>query len=629
MKKSLLTIALIGSVAVVAQQPTVLTKSNLKNKAVPVKNLEMSFYDAAAAASSPQRNHSNPPMTLATETVVGQTTYPLQTNRSTMNRVMRNGDGTVSISYTFSNGAFNSWADRGTGYNFFDGTNWAFTTFPTNRIETDRTGFGEVHVLGGNSELSCAHNTNQSNAQHFCSRPVKGTGAWTESYTAQPAPANFTYGTLWPRMAVSGSSGNIMHHIALTTPSTASPAGAPFHGQDGALVYSRSTDGGVTWSVPNVISLIDSSQYINWAGDAYSIDAKGSTVAIVIGDLTADVVLLKSTDDGVNWTKTIVKQFPIPLYNGGLTDINSDNIADTLESSDQSYEVLVDNNGMAHVWYGYMETINPDGSPDSVYYFPGLFGIMYWNEGMGSTPPQNIAGPLDYNANSQLDVTAYGSYYTGLTSHPSAGIDAAGNLYMAYSSIIESTDNGSGKSYRVIYVISSSDGGATWTNPYQHLTGLDPNNFDFYERVYPSVGRNVTNNMIGLLYQRDAQPGHGVGTSNPDASENSGGINELVYVEIPTSDLIGITEQSSNLSDVSLYPNPASNNAVLNVNINKGDAYTVEISNLLGQSMISSKHQMGAGNNTVNLNTSALAPGVYFVTVANSESKISTKLVIE
>lgn len=630
MKKSILSIALLGTVSVFAQQPTMLIKSNLNVKAPkPATNVDMSFYDMAVAATSqPARSQGNPVSTAAvTETVIANTLYPLQTNRATMNRCIYNADGTVLAGLTISQGSWNAWADRGTGYNYFDGTAWTGGV-ATLRVETDRTGFGDLAVLGNNSEMIVAHNTNQGNAMHFSTRAVKGTGTWTENFNLQPAMGyGYTAGRLWSRIAVSGTSGNVVHQIALTTPTNASPPGAIYRGQDGALVYSRSTDGGATWSVPDVIALLDSSQYVAFSADEYAIDAKGSTVAIVVGDLVTDLVLLKSTDDGATWTKTRVNQFPIPLYSSGITDVNNDNVADTIDTNDETMDVVVDNNGQAHVWFGYMRTINTNGSADSINYFPGVASLMYWNESMGTGAPVAIAGALDYNANSALDVTDWGTYGTGLLSQPSAGIDASGNLYVAYSCILESTDNGSGKSYRTIYIIGSADGGQTWTAPY--LLGPDPNNFDYFERCYPSLARNVGGGIVRLIYQRDAQPGHGVGTGNPDAGDNSGGLNEIVYVEVPVSTIIGVQEQTANINNVNLFPNPTAENVVMTVSLEKAAAYNVTVSNLVGQTLIGFQQQMNSGANRVDLNTAALASGIYFVTVGSGDAKVTTKLVKE
>ena len=50
---------------------------------------------------------------------------------------------------------------------------------------------------------------------------------------------------IWNRSAVGGLNNETIHMVALTASSAFS--GVPFNGLDGALVYYRSQDAGVTW----------------------------------------------------------------------------------------------------------------------------------------------------------------------------------------------------------------------------------------------------------------------------------------------------------------------------------------------------------------------------------------------
>src|SRR5689334_14186622 len=67
------------------------------------------------------------------ETIIGTTKYDVQTNRAVHSRLITNADGTLSAAWTTSCDATGGWADRGTGYNYFDGTSWL--TSDCNRIE--------------------------------------------------------------------------------------------------------------------------------------------------------------------------------------------------------------------------------------------------------------------------------------------------------------------------------------------------------------------------------------------------------------------------------------------------------------------------------------------------------------
>ena len=70
--------------------------------------------------------------------LIATTYYDQQTNASTQNRIYYFDDGTIGATLTWGMEP-SSYPDRGTGYNYFDGTSWL--AFPTERIESMRTGW--------------------------------------------------------------------------------------------------------------------------------------------------------------------------------------------------------------------------------------------------------------------------------------------------------------------------------------------------------------------------------------------------------------------------------------------------------------------------------------------------------
>ena len=54
--------------------------------------------------------------------VIGTTTYDLQSNASVDNRLIRHSNGTISATWTMSDQLNTAYPDRGTGYNFLDGS---------------------------------------------------------------------------------------------------------------------------------------------------------------------------------------------------------------------------------------------------------------------------------------------------------------------------------------------------------------------------------------------------------------------------------------------------------------------------------------------------------------------------
>jgi hypothetical protein len=209
-----------------------------------------------------------------------------------------------------------------------------------------------------------------------------------------------------------------------------------------------------------------------------------------------------------------------------------------------------------------------------------------------------------------------------LTSHPSAGIDAAGNIYLTYDAAVDGTDDGNGKAYRNVYVTASTDGGATWVTP----VNVSPDNF--YEKVFPTMARTVDAN-VHLIYQKDDRAGHGIGTNNPD-SDNAGVIHDIVYVAVPTTALVGVNEQNVAITNMSVYPNPSTEGtATLGVTLNSAEEVTVNVVNAIGQTVTSNVHNMNAGLNTVNINTANLGAGVYFVNVITENGMRTERLIVQ
>src|SRR5688572_4757863 len=245
------------------------------------------------------------------ETVLGQTTYDLQSNYGSVgNRVKLWDDNTISVVWTKGD-ASPTFSDRGTGYNYYDGTTWGAA--PAARIEAIRTGWPNVSGTANSGEYIVNHGTNPTN---FISRPTKGTGAWTEA-------ALGTTTVTWPRMVVGGANGNTVHVIGNENIGS-------FY-----VLYSRSLDGGATWVNENVVLPDEATDFFEGSVDGYDIDARGDVVAIVIGGFAENLVLWKSTDNGATWTKTTINEFPLsPFdYTTTISDVDGDGVADTIPTT--------------------------------------------------------------------------------------------------------------------------------------------------------------------------------------------------------------------------------------------------------------------------------------------------------
>lgn len=622
----------------IAQRTTI--QSEVRNQAQP--------YVKAYAGNEKTHNlvrSNNPRVTTPnqqkaiTEIVIGGTTYDLQSNAAVQNRLFRHSDGTISAAWTYSNSGDLAAPDRGTGYAYFDGTSWS--TAPTARIEPQRNGWPSMSATTTGKEVIVSHNNTATNL-YVTTRPSKGTGSWSHSSINGPT----SNGNLWPRMVVGGANGQTVHVISVTTPTA--NGGVVHQGLDGALTYSRSTDGGVTWDINQVVlpQLTAAAGFYGFSGDQYSIDAKGDTVAFVFGGFEESVCLMKSTDNGTNWTMTIVYGHPMGLsWNtaNSISDADGDAVADTLNVCDGTPTVLIDNNGICHVAFGVMRILKDDPNANGVSFFPATSGLAYWNETMkdANNDPlcPNIIIDVEDRDNSGTvfddltNIDQIARYYISLTSQPSMGIDANGTLYMAYSALMEGTNNGNGQYYRNIHIMKSTDNGANWSIP------LNVTNDDFSEGVFASVAKNV-GAEVHLIYQRDSEPGLAVRGDEDPFNQN-----EIVYAKIPVGDIpstpnginvpycgddiiIGSTKNiTSKVNSLQVFPNPT--NGMLNISYisDVNGVVNVRLVNINGQEVMNQTFNKANGEffNTINMNN--YTKGIYMLQVITPERTITEKVV--
>lgn len=612
--------------------------ANLKNVSATKypKSMEMqpaAFYGTKTPSKSDKSVKRTSAFTMG---VIGTTYYDLQSNSSVGDRIVVNADGSIAAVWTMeATNVGDPYPNRGTGYAYFDGTTWSAP--PTTRVEATRVGWGNIVNTRSGKELILSHDGNLLN---LASRAAKGTGTWANSTTAVPSAT--TGGNLWPRMV---SAGDTVYAISVTQQTTTAGA-ALYQGLNGAVCFSRSKDAGATWDITNVIPTgLTSANFLGFGGDSYAIAAKGSTVAIVAGDSGKDLVLTKSTDGGVTWTATTVLKFPLVKWDPSttITDANSDGVADTLDTNDGTLAVGLDHNNMAYVFYGNARILQTAPQTNGSYsYFPYTDGLNMWKEGM----PANLGGDLIaaiedlgqqgtiYFPTPGSGNLAFGRWSNSLTSFPSVAFDA-NTIYLTYSSIVDSLISivNADKLVRHQYVIKSTDGGVTWTDPCDIVGSPDG---DTYEGVLGSIAKRVDGN-VHIIYQRDFGPGNsipGTGAANPDQGDNTS-VNDIVYFKFPTAEIgacsidVGVKEQSSVVSGMKFYPNPASTNGTLEISLNDNSKMDISILNAVGQVVYSTSINGNAGNNKVDLNLSNLSNGIYFYQVKTANSKsITNKFVI-
>jgi hypothetical protein len=579
-----------------------------------------------------------------TETVIGITTYDLQSNAAVQNRIIMHHDGSISTAWTMSQQYNTTWADRGTGYNFFDGTSWGAQ--PTDRLEASRGGWPSILKMGSGKEASMTHNTANSyiNMAH---RATTGSGTWTDQIiSTQDSNGVYRY-LIWNRSAVGGLNNETIHMVALTEPSGGTWTGVPFNGVSGALLYYRSQDEGVTWDRQDIqLPGTDSSTQIGMSGDVYAIAAQGETVVIAYFDDWGDSFIIKSIDNGDTWTTTTFLDFPVDKYtmDDGV-DLDGDGTLDQLYSSDNNGAVVLDANGQAHVFYGIMMYLDDDLTDGSSSWFPGINGLAYWNESYGEdlTPATVHAGDTSLWYSDMMNdhwITAapdldgdgivagvdssggYALYYNSRASMPNAGLSANGEIYLSFSGYTETAHNGS-QVFRHVYITKSSDGGTTWRDP----VDVTPHTIwdGAQECVFASMNPAV-DDKIRIVYQKDFEPGLAV-RGDEDMVDN----NEIIYLEIDTVGLfdapLAITQITSS-THFSVYPNPATNFTTLEISSDKAQTIKISVFDLLGKEITKKEKVIFSGTTLETINISEYQNGIYFVNLQIGTQVITKKLVI-
>ncbi len=457
---------------------------------------------------------------------IGTTTYDLQTNGGVCRRVMVEGDKVYAMwtmSHTFDLAA----GDRGTGFNESTDGGETWRMAPTTRLEDTRNGWPNIGKTANGRLFSLAHfasTTDDVNGLSFAYRE-EGSSEWIS--TAIPVDLEAT----WARAAANE---NTIHVIA-----------SRFEGEifdiTGGVSYIRSTDAGDTWEEPIMLPRMNEVVPSNgWAADTYFVDAKDGIVSVVLGKYGSDLIFYKSTDDGATWND------PVIVTNSPAPNVDTVNASDTdnplfepTALAGGQISVIIDNQGETHIWYDRIFNTLCNGQP-GICYLPNSTALMYWKESYGEGNAKILGKTvrMDYTGDCEtvidFNTVESQSYSTSLVGHTSAGIDDAGNLYLAFSSMRDGAfePDRPDRMYRDVYLIKSMDNGETWEGPYN--VSDDPASED----VYPTIARHVDGN-VHLTYQKDQFTGVAVNNANGGTTGQDTFVeNDIQYVKIPVGDIV-------------------------------------------------------------------------------------------
>jgi hypothetical protein len=618
MKTSLLFIfALVIGISVSAQKIVQPSAANQKATAEKRSNLVLEESGNASTMYSPGYFPKSAPG--VTETPIGMTLYDLQTNAAIQNRIYAYPDGTVGAVWTTGwVPPATAFADRGTGYNYFDGTSWG--EIPTARIasENKKNGWPSYAPLGA-GEMVISHTG--ASGLFFTRRPAKGTGDWTTSLI--PTTANYT----WPRAVTNGNSIHLLVN-----------SGALYQGLTNALFYYRSTDAGATFTGPTILPGLDATAlglHTNFAGidgDNYSWAApRGDTLAFVVTNSWGRIWIFKSFDDGLNWTKITAFQFPSTV------------VADLpYGTHDEISALAVDKHGKVHLAIGRMVVLDDALATAGSQYRPYTDGLVYWNENMpplDTTQLNNpdtlwahgnwIAGMSDYNNNDTIDFPTvgtgefpFGLYEGSMSSMAQIAVDNDDNVFVSFSQCREDLINNGAEPnaqiYRHLFLTSKMASEGEWIEP-RDLTDDIEHAYD--ECVFASMSFTM-NDKLHLIYQVDPEPGLSIrGDEDPTFVDTY-----LNYLTFPTFVSVKPVDIAK---DVMVSPNPASDFANVQVLLKSSQKVELNVYDVMGKLVMNTNYgEQTTGYHTYKVNTSSLPAGIYLFTIKAGASQTTKKVIV-
>lgn len=610
MKKfTLLLVAMAFIVTAMAQTGPTFTAGKFTAKAL--KN-NTAFKGGETVGTKPVNQVVSSKATLEDPSII-VTKYDMQSNASNQNRLYYYGDGTIGATTQFSH--TDNFGDRGTGYNYFDGTQWG--TPPTARVETTKSGWPSYAPFGANGEIFVSHH--MTAGLIVSTRENKGTGAWTQ--TILPGPAGAT-DISWPRVVTNGPDHNTIHILCATY--------VTYQGMENCLLYYRSQDGGQTWDISaHVFPEISSLDYLSVPADDYVwAEPKGDTLCFMVGDSWMDLFIMKSTDNGDNWTKTTVWPCPYNKWDGGDT-------TGTFWCPDGASAIALDNSGKAHILTGLMRA-SGDEAGDK-YWVPKTDGMLYWNEDMPAWP--EVLDPDQLSADGNLigwvldtnvfyvDNAKIAYYFVSMTGHPSITIDEDNYIYAVWDGVtmLEDVDGFLlrhlfGRGYDVV------------NQEWGDITDLTSDLlYTWSECVFPTFSPTSSETRLHLIFQEDEVAGIYQYGSQGFQGQQSTTDNDIIYMNPVKYFYNGVNDipGSASFSVLQNYPNPAGDHTSVAVNLNRAGDLSLKVTNTTGQILyLQDKGRVSPGQYGFSIDCRNWAPGVYFYTVQSGNDVITKKMMV-
>ncbi len=614
-------------------KPEKLKKEEMQEQTIPgEEKLQVKFEGMSPVQSRRATN------TYGTE--VGASTYDYQTNGTMQRRLVVDPNGNITVTWThgYLAGA-PAFPNRRAGYNYYDASAGTWAGLDT--VGGNRRGWPTLAGSQGGEDIIFSHTPQR---MHF--RSTAGTGGWTHTDLAGAGITGTTF-------ANSAAHGDTIHHIS----------GATLADGTEGFLYSRSPDNGTTWDLTDIaLPGMDSTNFLNDfgpginAGDGFTMDARGNTVAIVTGGWKQPTHLFKSTDRGETWSYNQIFQFDTTC-----ADRQSDG-SHIHFGIDDSYSIAIDENGKIHISGGLIAFNSDPGTiGGGTSFFPYVQGLVYWNEDQGYDLCLNDTlvndqyillefidedgDGINSTPNSFDSIARYYNHaiitYTGLATADD------GTVVLTWSGVREdmvnigiylnaSSHDGLSRVNRDLYAWASLDGGATWEiDSVRNIAddianaggGLGtPVEEDVFSYTYPRISGD---SLVHMIFQTDDQGG-GFVRDGGTASDSYIVQYSFPYWKVTGQKPIsGLAENVANNTSMKIAPNPSKDVIDLMLDLKVAANYSLEISNLVGRSVYAEDLLLEKGLNSKRIDLNSLDPGVYLISVKSNDTAITQKLIVE
>ena len=204
-----------------------------------------------------------------------------------------------------------------------------------------------------------------------------------------------------------------------------------------------------------IIEGLAAKNYAGFSADIYEwAITDDDNIAFLFGDSWRDLILMKSSDGGNTWSKTVIWEHPYPLFNTATLMKRILSIAPTERTT---LPMTVKD---LFMWYS-ASTGQGAMRELTLNWYPFVDGVGYWNENRptfsnhknalspygdpGSELEENyslIGWTQDVDGSGTLEILEeVGTYFVGLSSQPQIVITEQDQLLVVYSSVTENYDN--------------------------------------------------------------------------------------------------------------------------------------------------------------------------------------------